>query len=51
MQSKLKIQSVGLVKIKLHRTIGKIKTVTIKKECGRCFVSPVEYHAQARLLL
>lgn len=38
--NRLKIQGVGLVKIKLHREIeGKIKTVTIKRECGKWYVS------------
>jgi putative transposase len=35
---KLRIQGVGIVKTKLHRAVeGKIKTVTIKKECGRWY--------------
>ena len=37
--SKLRIQGVGLVKVKLHREIkGVIKTVTIQRNCGKWFV-------------
>ena len=37
--NKLKIQGVGLVKVKLHRAVtGTIKTVTIKRECGKWYV-------------
>ncbi len=37
--SKLRLQGVGLVKIKLHRAVeGKIKTVTVKREAGRWYV-------------
>lgn len=46
--SKLRLQGIGLVKVKLHRPIdGKIKTVTVKREAGRwyaCFC--VECEAQ-----
>ena len=45
---KLRLQGVGLVKVKLHRPIeGKIKTLTVKRECGKwyaCF--SVECEAQ-----
>ena len=38
-ENKLKIQGVGLVKVKLHRAVkGTIKTVTIKRECGKWYV-------------
>lgn len=37
--SKLRLQGVGLVKVKLHRTVeGTIKTVTVKRECGKWYV-------------
>lgn len=37
--SKLRLQGVGLVKVKLHRAVeGKIKTVTIKRECNKWYV-------------
>ncbi|HEX8564118.1 MAG TPA: transposase [Pyrinomonadaceae bacterium] len=36
--NKLKLSKIGKVKIKLHREIeGKIKNVTIKRECGKWF--------------
>lgn len=36
--SKLRLQGIGLIKIKLHRAIeGKIKTVTVKRECGKWY--------------
>ena len=36
--SKLRLQGVGLVKIKLHRAVeGKVKTVTIRREAGRWY--------------
>ena len=35
---KLYIQSVGVLKVKLHRAVeGQIKTVTLKRECGRWY--------------
>ena len=35
----MKVQGVGLVKVKLHRQMeGKIKTVTIKRECNKWYV-------------
>lgn len=38
-ESKLRLQGVGLIKIKLHRLIdGKIKTVTVKREAGLWYV-------------
>ena len=44
--AKLRLQGIGLVKIKLHRPVdGKIKTVTVKREAGRwhvCFVVECE---------
>jgi putative transposase len=37
--SKLTLSKIGKVKIKLHRLIeGKIKTCTVKRECGRWYV-------------
>ena len=37
--NKLKIQGVGQVKVKLHRAVkGTIKTITIKRECGKWYV-------------
>jgi putative transposase len=37
--SKLRLQGIGRLKVKLHRAIeGKIKTVTIKRECGKWYV-------------
>ncbi len=37
--SKLRLQGVGLVKVKLHRALeGNIKTVTVKRECGKWYV-------------
>lgn len=37
--SRLRLQGVGLVKVKLHRAVeGRIKTVTIKREAGRWYV-------------
>lgn len=37
--SKLRLQGVGLVKVKLHRAVeGLIKTVTVKREAGRWYV-------------
>jgi putative transposase len=36
--SKLRLQGVGLIKVKLHRAVeGTIKTVTVKREAGRWF--------------
>jgi putative transposase len=36
---KLRLQGIGLVKVKLHRVIeGKIKTVSVKREAGRWYV-------------
>lgn len=36
---KLRVQGVGCVKVKLHRSVsGKIKTVSLKREAGRWFV-------------
>jgi putative transposase len=44
--NRLRIQGVGQVEVKLHRPIsGKIKTVTIKRECGKwyaCFSAECE---------
>ncbi|MBC7912112.1 MAG: IS200/IS605 family element transposase accessory protein TnpB [Pyrinomonadaceae bacterium] len=37
-QSKLRLQGIGLIKVKLHRGVeGKIKTVTVKRECGKWY--------------
>ena len=37
-ENKLRVQNVGTLKIKLHRSLeGAIKTVTIKKECGKWY--------------
>lgn len=37
--NKLRVQNVGLLKIKLHRPLdGIIKTVTIKRDCGKWYV-------------
>ena len=36
--SKLRLQGVGLLKVKMHRAIeGQIKTVTVKRECGKWY--------------
>jgi putative transposase len=36
---KLRLQGIGLAKVKLHRPVdGKIKTVTVKREAGRWYV-------------
>lgn len=45
---KLRLQGIGLVKVKLHRPIeGAIKTVTVKRECGKWYVCfSVECDAQ-----
>lgn len=45
---KIYLQGVGDVKVKLHRPItGKIKTVTIKRNCGKWFICfSVEYESQ-----
>jgi putative transposase len=47
--SKLRVQHVGMIKVKLHRAIeGEIKTVTLKREAGKwyatfsCDLGPVE---------
>lgn len=42
---KLRLQGIGLLKIKLHRAVeGEIKTVTIKRQCGKWYVCfSVEY--------
>lgn len=38
-QSKLRLQGVGLLKVKLHREVsGRIKTVTVKREAGKWYV-------------
>jgi len=38
--NRLRIQGVGQVEVKLHRPVGgKIKTVTIKRECGKWYAS------------
>jgi putative transposase len=35
---KMRVQGVGLIKVKLHRPVdGKIKTVTVKRECGKWY--------------
>jgi putative transposase len=53
---KLRVQGVGLVKVKLHRPVdGQIKTVTIKREAGRwyaclsveCAATPLPASAEA----
>lgn len=45
---KLRVQGIGLLRVKLHRPVkGKIKTVTIKREAGRWYVCfNVECEAQ-----
>lgn len=45
---KLRVQGVGVLKVKLHRPVdGKIKTVTIKREAGKWYVCfSVEVEAQ-----
>ncbi len=54
--SKLRLQGVGLVKVKLHRAIeGTIKTVTVKREAGRwyacfsveCFAQPLPVNTES----
>ena len=36
---KLRLQGIGLIKVKLHRSVeGKIKTATVKREAGRWYV-------------
>jgi len=37
-QGRLKVQGVGIIKLKMHRPItGEIKTLTLKCEAGRCY--------------
>jgi len=44
----LRVQGVGQIEVKLHRPVaGKIKTVTVKRECGKWYVCfSVEWEAQ-----
>lgn len=46
--AKLRVQGVGIVKVKLHRPVdGKLKTVTLKREAGKWYVCfSVEVEAQ-----
>jgi len=35
----LRVQGVGIIEVKLHRPVaGKIKTVTVKRQCGKWYV-------------
>lgn len=46
----LRVQGVGEIEVKLHRPVaGKMKTVTVKRECGRWYVCfSVEWEAKPR---